>query len=176
MKATVERIERPAREIVNIQAFWGQPFSEEIDRTPISANFWELVVDLFNGTQDPQAHLQAFQTQMYISEGNDSLSCKLFPGTLRGVVMHWLATFPARTIRSFNNLVFMANKMKQLEVADLFDIRQTKGESLKSYFSFVNATFNDVLALRQPTSMVEIKACTEKHVEAEEDKEDYLLA
>ncbi|RDX91100.1 hypothetical protein CR513_26971, partial [Mucuna pruriens] len=53
---------------------------------------------------------------MYISGGNGQLSCKLFPGMLRGVV-------------------------KQLEVADLFDIKQAKGESLKSYLTrFNNAT------------------------------------
>ncbi|RDX99898.1 hypothetical protein CR513_16977, partial [Mucuna pruriens] len=79
MKAVVERIERLAREV---------PFSEEIDGTPIPANFRELAVDPFDGTQDPQAHLQAFQTQMYISGGNDSLSYKLFLSTLRGVAMH----------------------------------------------------------------------------------------
>ncbi|RDY09336.1 hypothetical protein CR513_06297, partial [Mucuna pruriens] len=104
-------------------------------------------MDPFNGTQDPQAHLQTFQTQMYISGGGDSLSYKLFHGTLRGVAMHWLATLLVFTICSFNNLAilfvsqFATNKMKRFEVVDLFDIRQTKGESLKSYLArFNNAT------------------------------------
>ncbi|RDY02137.1 hypothetical protein CR513_14437, partial [Mucuna pruriens] len=56
-----QREEELVREAVDIQAFWGQPFSEEIDRTPILANFRELVVDPFDSTQDPLAHLQAFQ-------------------------------------------------------------------------------------------------------------------
>ncbi|RDY10074.1 hypothetical protein CR513_05464, partial [Mucuna pruriens] len=86
-------------------------------------------MDPFDGTQGPQAHLQAFQTQMYISGGSDSLSCKLFPSTLRGVVIHWLATILACTIRSFNDL------------AVLFAL-QTKGESLNSYL----AKFNNVTA------------------------------
>ncbi|RDX72511.1 hypothetical protein CR513_48009, partial [Mucuna pruriens] len=66
----------------------GQPFSEAIDGMPIPPNFREVVVEPFDGMQDPHAHLQAFQTQIYISGGNDALSCKLFPGTLRGVAMH----------------------------------------------------------------------------------------
>ncbi|RDX71021.1 hypothetical protein CR513_49673, partial [Mucuna pruriens] len=75
-------------------------------------------------------HLQAFQTQMYINGGNDPLSCKLSPGTLQGVAMHWLATLPPRSIR-----------VKHMDVADLFDIRQAKGETLKSYLArFNNAT------------------------------------
>ncbi|RDX82668.1 hypothetical protein CR513_36521, partial [Mucuna pruriens] len=80
---------------------------------------------------------------MYISGGNDRLSCKLFPRTLRG----WITTLPAWSIRMFNDLVgsfvsqFAANKVKRLEVADLFDIKQSREESLKSYLAhFNNAT------------------------------------
>ncbi|RDY08265.1 hypothetical protein CR513_07524, partial [Mucuna pruriens] len=69
------------------QPFWGQPFCKEIDETLISPNFREVIVEPFDGSQDPYAYLQAFQTQMYISGGNDKLSCKLFPGTLRRVAM-----------------------------------------------------------------------------------------
>ncbi|RDY08606.1 hypothetical protein CR513_07151, partial [Mucuna pruriens] len=72
---------------------------------------------------------------MYISGGDDQLNCKLFPGTLQGMAMHWLATLPPRSIKTF------ANKTKHLEVADLFCIKQTKGETLKSYLArFNNAT------------------------------------
>ncbi|RDX88256.1 hypothetical protein CR513_30179, partial [Mucuna pruriens] len=91
-------------------------------------------------------------------------------------------------------LVFVANKVKKLEVADLFDIKQAEGESLKSYLArFNNATvrvddpnqkffvkafqkglrarlFSDALALKKPASMEEIRARAEKHVEVEEDQ------
>ncbi|RDX61123.1 hypothetical protein CR513_60675, partial [Mucuna pruriens] len=106
-------------------AFWEQPFSEEIDETSIPPNFHEVVIESFDGTQDPHTYLQAFQTQMYISGGNDRLSCKLFPRILRGVAMNWLATLLSRSIRSFTN------KVKHLELADLFHIRQNKGETPK---------------------------------------------
>ncbi|RDX98076.1 hypothetical protein CR513_19057, partial [Mucuna pruriens] len=95
---------------------------------------------------------------------------------------------------------FAANKMKRLEVADLFDIRQNKGEALKSYLTrFNNATvrvsnpdqkifvkafqkglragqFSDSLALRKPLSMKEIRSRVEKHIEVEEDQADRLKA
>ncbi|RDY09049.1 hypothetical protein CR513_06652, partial [Mucuna pruriens] len=158
------------------------------------------MVEPFDGSQDPHAHLQAFQTQMYISGAGDKMSCKLFPGTLRDVAMQWMATLATRTIRTFNDLTsafasqFVANKAKQLEVADLFDIRQAKEESLKSYLArFNNATvrvndpyqkffikafqkglraspFSDSLALKRPNSMDEIRARTKKHIEVEEDQ------
>ncbi|RDX83157.1 hypothetical protein CR513_35953, partial [Mucuna pruriens] len=57
---------------------------------------------------------------MYISKGNDRLSCKLFPRD------------PASKLF---RLPVAANKTKRLQVADLFDIRQDKGESLKSYLA-----------------------------------------
>ncbi|RDX66332.1 hypothetical protein CR513_54908, partial [Mucuna pruriens] len=69
------------------QPFWRQPFYREIDETPIPPNFREVVVEPFDGSQDPHAHLQAFQTQMYISSGNDRLSYRLYPGPLGGVAM-----------------------------------------------------------------------------------------
>ncbi|RDX68785.1 Retrovirus-related Pol polyprotein from transposon 17.6, partial [Mucuna pruriens] len=137
---------------------------------------------------------------MYISDDSDQLKCKLFPGTLRGVAMQWMATLPPRSVYTFNDLVrsfvsqFAANKVKKLEVADLFDIKQARGESLKGYLArFNNATvrvndpdqnffvkafqkglragpFNDALALRQPASMEEIRVRAEKHIEVEEDQ------
>ncbi|RDX66338.1 hypothetical protein CR513_54902, partial [Mucuna pruriens] len=182
------------------QPFWGQPFYKEIDETPIPPNFREVVVEPFDGSQDPYAHLQTFQTQMYISGRNDRLSCKLFPGTLRGVAMQWMTMLLPRSIQTFKDLAgsfvsqFAANKVKKLEVANLFDIRQTEGESLKNYLArFNNATvrvddpdkkffvkafqkglragpFSDTLALRKPVNMEEIQVRAEKHVEMEEDQ------
>ncbi|RDX76935.1 hypothetical protein CR513_43022, partial [Mucuna pruriens] len=55
------------------------------------------------------------EEQVYISSGNDAISCKLFPGTLGGVAMQWFVT-----IHTFNDLAaFVANRAKRLEVVDL---------------------------------------------------------
>ncbi|RDX91698.1 hypothetical protein CR513_26280, partial [Mucuna pruriens] len=137
---------------------------------------------------------------MYISGGDDKLSCKLFPGTLRGVALQWIMNLPPRSIYAFNDLAsmflsqFAANKPKRLEVVDLFDIRQAGGESLKIYMArFNDATvrvndpdqkffvkafhkglrvgpFSDALALQKPTSMEEIRLRAEKHIEMEENR------
>ncbi|RDX70757.1 hypothetical protein CR513_49966, partial [Mucuna pruriens] len=184
------------------QPLWRQPFCEEIDEARIPPHFREILVDPFDEIQDPHAHLQAFQTQMYISGGDDKLSCKLFPGTLRGEALQWMMNLPPRSIRVFNDLVglflsqFATNKSKRLEVADLFDTRQTGGESLKSYMARLNdATvrvndydqkffvkafkkglriwpFSDALALQKPMSMEEIRVRSEKHIEMEESRFD----
>ncbi|RDX89754.1 hypothetical protein CR513_28482, partial [Mucuna pruriens] len=149
----------------------------------------EIVVDPFDNSQDLCVHLQAFQTYVYISGGDDFLSCKLFPGTSKEVAMRWFSSLPPRSIGSFSDLAatfefqFAANRAKQLEVADLSDIKQTKSETLKQYLARFNATtiqglrigpFSDSLALFRLVSMMEIRAQAEKHVEAKEDKEDRL--
>ncbi|RDX93633.1 hypothetical protein CR513_24072, partial [Mucuna pruriens] len=74
VKATMEKSAR-LLPTVSPASFWAQPFNEEIDQTPIPQSFQELVMEPFDGTQDPHTHLQAFQTQMYISGGDDRLNC-----------------------------------------------------------------------------------------------------
>ncbi|RDX87784.1 hypothetical protein CR513_30704, partial [Mucuna pruriens] len=50
-----QREETPTQIKASPQVFWGQPFSQEINET-------EIMVEPFDGSQDPHAHLQAFQT------------------------------------------------------------------------------------------------------------------
>ncbi|RDX92430.1 hypothetical protein CR513_25449, partial [Mucuna pruriens] len=167
------------------QPLWRQPFCEEIDEARVPPHFREISVDSFDRTQDPHAHLQAFQTQMYISGGDDKLSCKLFPGTLRGVALQWIMNLPPSSQQTSQSVwrwqtYLISNKLG--------------GESLKSYMaSFNNATvrvndsdqkffvkafqkglrvgpFNDALALQKPTSMEEIRVKAKKHVEMEESR------
>ncbi|RDY04046.1 hypothetical protein CR513_12313, partial [Mucuna pruriens] len=102
-----------------MRAATDRPFSEEIDRTPTPANFRELVVDLFDRSQDPHTHLQAFQALTFSD----------------------LATLFISQ--------FATNKVKRLEVADLFNIKQAKGENLKEYPARFNSAMIRVNDLDQ---------------------------
>ncbi|RDX65278.1 hypothetical protein CR513_56080, partial [Mucuna pruriens] len=154
----------------------------------IPPHFQELVTYPFDRIQDPNIHFQAFQTQVYISDENDTISCKLFPGTLRGVAMQWFAGLPPKSIHTFNNLVtifvsqFAANRAKRLEDKNLkkylvrFNSATVQVNDPDQKF-FVKAfqkgmrtrQFSDYFALRHQFSMSEIKARVEKHAKAEED-------
>ncbi|RDY11001.1 hypothetical protein CR513_04401, partial [Mucuna pruriens] len=200
MRVVAHKVDRPPYPTPNPPTFLGQPFSEEIDRTPISTHFRELVVHPFDGTHDPHIHLQDFQAQVYISKGNNGLGCKLFPSTQGGgdgVAMQWLLGLLARTIRTFSDLAtlfisqLVANKAKCLEVANLFDIKQRKCENMKGYLVKFNSVtiqvnnldhkffglragqFSDSLALRKPLRMEEIKTWAEKHIEVKKDLIDW---
>ncbi|RDY11505.1 hypothetical protein CR513_03821, partial [Mucuna pruriens] len=87
---------------------------------------------------------------------------------------------PASTLRNV-----IPNKTKHLEVTDLFDIKQSRTETLKQCLAHFSAAmvqglraspFSDSLILSRPASMTEIRARVEKHVEVEEGKEDRLQA
>ncbi|RDX87210.1 hypothetical protein CR513_31350, partial [Mucuna pruriens] len=110
---------------------------------------------------------------------------------LRGVAMQWFSRLPSRTIHNFNDLVtyslsqLVANRAKKLEIANLFDIKQMKGENLKKYLTHFNSVmiqvndpdqkffglhvghFSDSVALRGLTNKEEIRAQVEKHIKAQ---------
>ncbi|RDX58069.1 hypothetical protein CR513_62642, partial [Mucuna pruriens] len=75
--------------------------------------------------------LATIKAQVYINGGSDTLNCKLFLGTLKGVAMQWLVA--RRTVQC-------------------------------------------LLGIRRPSSMEELRARVEKHIDPEEDLADRLKA
>lgn len=69
------------------------PFTNEIQRVPVPHNFREPVIDSYDGSKDPQAHMAAFETQMSISGGDDAIICKMFAGTLKDTALKWFTGF-----------------------------------------------------------------------------------
>lgn len=81
---------------------------------------------------------------MYIRGGDDVVSYKAFLDRLRGLAMQWFLSLPPKSIFNFQELArkfesqFEASKSKRLEVVDLFEIKQQKGETLKKYLTRFN--------------------------------------
>ena len=42
-------------------------------------------VDLFDGTTDPDDHLDVYKAQMYVQDVDDATCCRYFPATLKGI-------------------------------------------------------------------------------------------
>ncbi|XP_027920620.1 uncharacterized protein LOC114178750 [Vigna unguiculata] len=95
----------------------------------------------FTGEGDPEAHLKAFRAQMLISGGSDAVRCKMFVGTLSNTALKWFGKIPHATITSFNVFArlfmerFAVNRPKQLQIADMFDIKQRQEETLKQFLN-----------------------------------------
>jgi len=56
----------------------------------------------FTGTEDPEAHITTFHTQMRISRGTDAMHCKLFMGMFASTTLDWFIGLPDGHITSFD--------------------------------------------------------------------------
>lgn len=81
-----------------------QPLSEAIQAVEIPHQFWEPVIRAYNGTGDPQSHVDAVQNQMFISGDNDVISCKMLVDTLTEVALKCLKGVPPRSVVGFEDL------------------------------------------------------------------------
>ncbi|XP_057452277.1 uncharacterized protein LOC130744102 [Lotus japonicus] len=97
------------------------------------------VVETYSGKADPKEHLLYFNTKMMISATSDAMKCRMFPATFKGTAMAWFTTLPRGSITNFRDfsskflVQFSASKTKQVTIADLYNVRQSEGETLKQY-------------------------------------------
>ncbi|XP_068498281.1 uncharacterized protein [Phaseolus vulgaris] len=119
-------------------------FSQEIMDVLIRATLVGPKVT-FTGTEDSEAHLTAFYTQMMLVGGSDAVRCKLFMSTLVGTAMDWFISLPDGHVTLFPQLTklfeaqYIANQAPPSISYDLFDIRQYQGETLKEFLHLFRA-------------------------------------
>ncbi|XP_057452551.1 uncharacterized protein LOC130744375 [Lotus japonicus] len=76
---------------------------------------------------------------MVISAASDAVKCRMFPSTFKGTTMAWFTTLPRGSITNFCDfsskflVQFSASKTKQVTIDDLYNVRQSEGETLKQY-------------------------------------------
>ena len=88
---------------------------------------------LYNGTTDPQSHVDALKNAMLISSDFDAMRCKTFPSTLSKVAQQQFSSLPFRSVSSFVDLTnkilnhFTANHAHRKTAGSLYGLAQ--GES-----------------------------------------------
>ncbi|XP_057425748.1 uncharacterized protein LOC130719126 [Lotus japonicus] len=98
-----------------------------------------IVLETYNGKADPKEHLLYFNTKMVISAASDVVKCRMIPATFKGTAMAWFTTLPRGSITNFRDfsskflVQFSASKTKQVTIEDLYNVRQSEGETLKQY-------------------------------------------
>jgi len=116
------------------------PFSQAIMNVVIPTNFMTPKIT-FTGTEDLEAHITTFHTQMMISGGTDAMHCKLFMGTFVGRTLDWFISLPDGHITSFDQFStffreqFIVNSAPPPVSFDLFDVKQYQGEPLKDFLN-----------------------------------------
>ncbi|XP_061374282.1 uncharacterized protein LOC133316541 [Gastrolobium bilobum] len=136
------------------------PFTGEILNASFPEDFDSVRLPKYDGSQDPQVHIDAFDTDMYIRGIHESLISwifsitltgaahavtdellisRIFAITLTGAAQVWFSTLPANSIGSFEEFgeKFLLNfatskKHPKFEFA-IGKIRQQPGETLQTY-------------------------------------------
>ncbi|KAL0439571.1 UNVERIFIED_CONTAM: hypothetical protein Slati_2440100 [Sesamum latifolium] len=93
----------------------------------------------YDGTGDPQEHLDKFYAKIDWYDLSDAAYCKVFRTTLSKRALAWFNQLPAGTISSLEQLTqrflhhFSMNKRVPKTAAFLFTIRQKENEPLRDY-------------------------------------------
>ncbi|XP_020211558.1 uncharacterized protein LOC109796283 [Cajanus cajan] len=127
-----------------------------------------LPLDKYDGTTDPDEHVDIFLTQVTLSTTDDAALCRIFPTSLMGRALSWFTRLPANSIDSFNTLAsqftiqFATSRPHQLTSLALVSIRQEKKESLRTFMSRFNKAaleirdLNSVVALHHLTTALKL--------------------
>ncbi|KAL0418419.1 UNVERIFIED_CONTAM: hypothetical protein Sradi_1255400 [Sesamum radiatum] len=122
------------------------PFSTAILAEALPASVKVSNLSEYDGTGDPQEHLDKFYAKIDWYDLSDAAYCKVFHTTLSKRALAWFNQLPAGTISSLEQLTqrflhhFSMNKRVPKTAAFLFTIRQRENELLRNYMQrFVEA-------------------------------------
>ena len=88
---------------------------------------WKM--ERYDGTTDPDEHLDAFLTQANLYTNDDVILCRVLPTSLKGATLTWYGELPPRSIDSFNTLVkrfsvqYATNRSHRMTLTSLTNLR-----------------------------------------------------
>ena len=115
------------------------PFYKEIQEAPLPEGFKLPSIKVYEGKDDPQDHLDHFNDLMVLHMVSDQAKCRVFTVTLRNRAKKWFRSMTSRSVTSWQQLSmsffrqFQVTKQFVVSFAHFGNIKQKKGESLKSY-------------------------------------------
>ncbi|XP_020206212.1 uncharacterized protein LOC109791335 [Cajanus cajan] len=174
------------------------PFTPNIMQSALLDNWKSLPLDKYDGTTNPDEHVNVFLTQVTLITTNDTALCRIFPTSLKGRALSWFTRLPANSIDTFIMLAsqftiqFATSRPHQLTSLALVSIRQEKKESLRAFMSRFNKAaleirdLNPAVALhhlttalkpgpfannickKPPTNMDDLRRRADKYMQMEE--------
>jgi hypothetical protein len=96
-------------------------------------------IEKYDGSEDPQAHLEAFREHLILHGTPDEIACRAFPLTLKGVAKDWFTGLPLKSVGTFKELgrlfltQFLATRKRKKNATCLLTMRQGNEESLKDF-------------------------------------------
>nr|KYP54773.1 hypothetical protein KK1_000972 [Cajanus cajan] len=114
--------------------------------TPLPHGWKPLHLDRYDGTTDPDEHVDLYTTQVNLYTNNDVILCRFFPTSLKGAALNWYTQLPAESIDSFGTLVrrftahYATSRPHHVTSAALASLRQNDDEPLRAFMEQFVAT------------------------------------
>ena len=114
-------------------------FTDFVMETPLPDKWKGFNRDRYDGTTDPDEHMDAYTMHMSLYTLDNGVLCRVFPTSLKGEALSWFTKLPPNSIDYFETLVakfdtqFVTTRLHHLAYIALVGIRQEKGESLRKF-------------------------------------------
>ena len=137
-------LNRSARTTITTDSACRHLFTNTIIEVPLPNKWKGFNRDRYDGSTDPDEHIDAYTTHMSLYTSDDAVLCRVFPTSLKGVALNWFIKLSPNSIDSFATLVtmfetqFATSRPHHLTSIALVGIRQEKGESLRTFVDRFN--------------------------------------
>lgn len=80
------------------------PYSDYIMSFSLSKGFKPPTdMEPYDGSADPQKHMNAFKSRMTLVRASDPVTCRAFPIRLKKAALKWFNVLPSRSINKFSD-------------------------------------------------------------------------
>ncbi|XP_025662108.1 uncharacterized protein [Arachis hypogaea] len=120
------------------------PFHRSIPEVRLPKHFDKLTDMKYDGTQDPQEHLTAFEARMNLEGVGDEVRCHTFPVTLAGPAIRWFNSLPQGSVAGFSDISrnilaqFTTRIAKAKHPINLLGVTQKADEMTRKYLDRFN--------------------------------------
>jgi len=96
---------RSARTTVTADSTRRHPFTNTIIKVPLPEKWKGFNRDRYDGSTDPDEHMDAYTTHMSLYTSDDVVLCPVFATSLKGAALSWFTKLSPNSIDSFATLV-----------------------------------------------------------------------
>ncbi|XP_020216781.1 uncharacterized protein LOC109800407 [Cajanus cajan] len=135
------------------------PFSRKIMEATLLDHWKSMPIKKYDGSSDPEEHLNVFLTPATLSTQDDSALCLIFPTSLKGRALVWFTRLPSSSIDSFNELSsqftlqYATSKPYRTTSLALAGVRQEKKKSLRTFMDQFNKIAMEIGDLNPAVAM-----------------------
>jgi len=125
---------RSTRTTLTTDSTCRHPFTNTIIEVPLPEKWKCFNRDRYDGSTNPDEHMDAYTTHMSLYTSDDVVLCRVFSTSLKGAALTWFTKLSPNYIDSFATLVakfetqFATSRSHHLTSTALVGIRQEKGE------------------------------------------------